>query len=1176
MTNRTEQISSSHNEHNLQENTLQSNNTNWNQKNFNWKESKELIQLKVFLAELFQFDNENLDFWIYKVLNQFKPHIENYINKDLVWKIQEEFSKFGEENTKDLKEKLEFKKNEILKTLWSSAFEGEEISSLYKETPLAKEFLELKDKIKWSSIQSWLSEEKIYNEIYTFFKQYYSNGDFVKNKKQNGYYKEKGWDVMFSWATKDQYYIKSWNLLSGYSFYVWKSIENSETGLKEFLWIDWIKKVQFEVVDSEMEKSGEWSKEQTRKFIFGGIKKVPLSVNDSWKEIQMKWKFDETQIWGWIPTVGVTPKEFLELWGIPVWYSSEEIENLKNSFSENEFDEDIGETEYREEKDFYLKDNGETLVLLFEYKSVWEDYKNEKGDKISLTERNVREIGRLFDEREELNGKERLKKWLIEEKARGSSGGELKLGNIESNLEKWESNIGSDFFIHKNLKGFLEEELEYFIKEKLVGSDIILQNNWEFAERYLKKIRILKEISEDIIDFLVIIEDFQKKLWEKKPLVLESNYCITLNYLRNIINNDLIFNEFVFSLLQDELFLEYARKDITRWGVETNDWNRLSVWTIDDIITAIKKGKNFNFPPCYNWLPHQSFFTVDTKFLSKSNKELLLSIIPNINKNLNWLLIKSDNFQWLNLLNTKIDVVYTDPPYNTGNDWFLYKDSYIHSSWNSFIDNRLELIEKKLNKENYLFFHIDENEYINLKNLLSDKFKAEGDFYWKKKGRGLGTSGETKFVTEVEPILVYSKWMNKYNFVEKSEKSWIENVWSWFIRSWSNSERKDRPKLYYPIWINKNNLSLKMTDDNLILNDFFNLNISAEKLIEKYNLLFWDDYTIYLPPKNKFNIDSCYSVWFDKIFIKYCNNGLRAIFKNWKYTIENLVEKDLSKGSIYWSLITTDTIKNSMNSSWSIHISEIFKEKVNLITPKPESIISFLLNPLEKGSVVLDPFCGSWTTLSVSQKKWFKWIWITNNESWIFDEITLPRLKRVIWGENGGISKGIWNWWFFQYIELEQYEDILNNINILKQENLSKDELKYIIKNNLLFSSSPSLSNSKEIFEKPFEQFINIARDWQIIKQKVDLVETFNFLLWIEKENISFEDWWTKINWIKDWKKYLILWFKDGTLNSNKEILENKNISWDTDFIYSNFESILNDYSIKNISIYNEFKTLLF
>ena len=56
MTNRTEQ--------NLQENTLQSNNTNWNQKNFNWKESKELIQLKVFLAELFQFDNENLDFWI--------------------------------------------------------------------------------------------------------------------------------------------------------------------------------------------------------------------------------------------------------------------------------------------------------------------------------------------------------------------------------------------------------------------------------------------------------------------------------------------------------------------------------------------------------------------------------------------------------------------------------------------------------------------------------------------------------------------------------------------------------------------------------------------------------------------------------------------------------------------------------------------------------------------------------------------------------------------------------------------------------------------------------------------------------------------------------------------------------------------------------------------------------
>ena len=1063
---------------------------------------------------------------------------------------------------------------------------------------MAKEYIELKEKIKWSSIQSWLSEEKIYNEIYTFFKQYYSNGDFVKNKKQNGYYKEKGWDVMFSWATKDQYYIKSWNLLSGYSFYVWKSIENSETGLKEFLWIDWIKKVQFEVVDSEMEKSGEWSKEQTRKFIFGGIKKVPLSVN-------VNSKIDNLQ-------------------------------DNEDSFQWNE--EEINETEYREEKDFYLKDNGETLVLLFEYKSIWEDYKNEKWDKISLTERNVKEIGRLFEEIDELNEKEELKKWLIEEKARGSSGGELKLGNIESNLEKWESNIGSDFFIHKNLKGFLEEELEYFIKEKLVGSDIILQNNGEFAERYLKKIRVLKEISEDIIDFLGIIEDFQKKLWEKKPLVLDSNYCITLWKIIEFMDNDKLI------VFLDELILEKDLIDEWNVNIPTNkifeklnnsvieSFKNKSMWEYIQFLIKDISDK-FKIKPCgwfggsfdwteiyddkywnskwidfsgkssgnartelYRWLNKIWNLVIDTQFISENLKNKLIDNISNIDEKIQGLLIKSDNFTWLKILKNKydkkIDCVIIDPPYNTENDRkegrFLYKDNFIESSWCSFIENRIEISNSLLWKNSILISHIDENESHNLKLLLGQSLDFKTEFIYKKKTKWWKDDNDVINIIEHEPILVF--WMKNsatyfQNLKDKDkinseykyfEEDWTRFKWVSLLWGWKNSLAHERPTMSFPIYIDYVTSSLYIPSQNIYAkkNKIFEKSLLEE--VETFIKKWYKEISPYIKGKHW-----TWAIWFDKIKEIIEKKNYRITNINWEIKIENKMfcpTEDVFER--YGSLILPEIQKNVLNSNATSHIKDLFPNYIwiDKMQPKSESISFYFLKWINDKKIILDFFVWTWTTASVSHKIWKKWIGITNNENNIFDWITLQRLKKVLEWEQGWISNEIlWKGgWFFQYIELEQYEDVLQNINIINQENLSKEELKYIIKNNLLFSSSPSLLNSKEIFEKPFEQFINIAIDWQIIQQKVDLVETFNFLLWIEKENISFEDWWTKINGIKDWKKYLILWFKDGTLDSNKEIIENKNIIWETDFIYSNFEWILNDSSIKNISIYNEFKTLLF
>ncbi|MGC9101181.1 MAG: hypothetical protein ACP5HC_07995 [Caldisericum sp.] len=87
-----------------------------------------------------------------------------------------------------------------------------------------------------------------------------------------------------------------------------------------------------------------------------------------------------------------------------------------------------------------------------------------------------------------------------------------------------------DFFIHKNLKKFLSEQLDYFIKAEVL--DIRTLEEEKFLDKHITRAKVVKEIGETIIDFLAQIEDFQKKLWEKKKFVLKTDYVITLDRIK--------------------------------------------------------------------------------------------------------------------------------------------------------------------------------------------------------------------------------------------------------------------------------------------------------------------------------------------------------------------------------------------------------------------------------------------------------------------------------------------------------------------------------------------------------------------------------------------------------------------------------------------------------------------
>ncbi len=92
-------------------------------------------------------------------------------------------------------------------------------------------------------------------------------------------------------------------------------------------------------------------------------------------------------------------------------------------------------------------------------------------------------------------------------------------------LSRFTAKNSRDFFIHKDLKKFLSEQLDYFIKAEVISIETLERER--FLDRHITRAKVVRDIGEKIIDFLSHIEEFQKRLWEKKKFVLKTEYVIT-------------------------------------------------------------------------------------------------------------------------------------------------------------------------------------------------------------------------------------------------------------------------------------------------------------------------------------------------------------------------------------------------------------------------------------------------------------------------------------------------------------------------------------------------------------------------------------------------------------------------------------------------------------------------
>lgn len=278
-----------------------------------------------------------------------------------------------------------------------------------------------------------------------------------------------------------------------------------------------------------------------------------------------------------------------------------------------------------------------------------------------------------------------------------------------------------DYFIHKDAEAFLKEQFDIYMYQQLFG-EVNLENEWQLERvQYLQK---LKQLAYKVIEYIAKFEDELKAIWNKPKFVRNSNYVLTLDKLANNV--------------------ELIKKIINHsgWKKQVAEWKELAKQWLDESGKEIKK----------EWKEFGKAATVKAKDVIKSNKlneeykflpidtkhfdELKYEILENfeeLDQVIDGTLIKSDNYQGLNSLkkryNKAVDVIYIDPPFNTGSD-FSYKDKYQDSTWLSLMEDRMRISYEFLSKRGSYYLHLDENANhygrILLNNVMgADNFKRE-------------------------------------------------------------------------------------------------------------------------------------------------------------------------------------------------------------------------------------------------------------------------------------------------------------------------------------------------------------------------------------------------------------------------------------------------------------------
>lgn len=643
-----------------------------------------------------------------------------------------------------------------------------------------------------------------------------------------------------------------------------------------------------------------------------------------------------------------------------------------------------------------------------------------------------------------------------------------------------------DYFIHKDLGGFLRRELDFYIKNEVMRLDDIENAEAPAVETYLAKIKVLRKIAGKLIDFLTQLEEFQKKLWLKKKFVVETNYCITLDRV------------------PEELYPEIAAN-----AAQREEW--VNLFAIDEI-QASTIGPGYSVPLSVDFLKANDKLVLDTQFFDETFKTRLLAAIENFDEQCNGLLVHSDNFHALRMLNesykARVQCIHIDPPYNTATSGFLYKNEYQHSSWLAMMENRLSSSMDLLVKSGSYLCHIDENEYENLFALFENfQMPNAGTVVWDKRnpmngGRGVATQHEYIIWRSGQSGPIYMRNKTIHSMLAKAQ-------------ALINSEGAvtDRVRKEFSTWINGNtalsggekayryidnegriyqSVSLRAPEPradgkfhqplihpmtgkpcSIPPNGFSRTPETLQGMIERGEILFGEDETT--QPRQKV----------------YLTEETQRQFSS--------LIQDAKKGK-------TDTSPMGVDFPYC-HPTSLYQELIGAVSHNSDDYI-------------LDFFAGSGTTghaviiLNRDERSNRKYVLVEMGD--YFDTVLKPRMAKVVYspdwkdGKPTARSSGVSH--CFKYLRLESYEDTLNNLRFNKNPTCRAVAANASLKEDYMLNylldvetrGSQSLLNIDAFFD-PTAYVLNVKKPGtdEYVEKAVDLVETFNYLIGVQVNHLA-------------------------------------------------------------------------
>lgn len=635
---------------------------------------------------------------------------------------------------------------------------------------------------------------------------------------------------------------------------------------------------------------------------------------------------------------------------------------------------------------------------------------------------------------------------------------------LERQLEKYTARNTFDYFIHKNLGKFLNRELDFYIKNDVIFIDEIEDQDEAKTNEYLTKAKVIRKIAKKIICFLAQIEDFQKKLFLKKKFVVETNYCVTLDHVPEKLYDEIITNT-----------------------EQVEEWKKL--FSIENIIgnsTTVA----YSEPLTKEFLKQNKFLLLDTALFTEEFKEKLIDSIDNLDEGLDGLLVHSENFQALNLLQERyqntVNQIYIDPPYNAKASEILYKNNYKHSSWNTFMYNRLAIAKPLLHPLATTTVAIDENEFVNLGYILDALYNGYNNTCVTVIHNPGGIQGKNFSYTHEFAYFLFPKGGTYIGTATRDDADVTP------LRDWGGDEsrRETAATCFYPITVSDGEI-IEFGD---VCDDDFH---------PPSAVICNDDGTILIYPidgngierKWRFGRDTVEDIW-DELKCEKVGN---------EWTIRRY------KSDFRFKTVWTHK-KYNANTQGSSILNKMLGGKYfdfpKSVYTVQDSILAVL--PQVDKPLILDFFAGSGTTghaiidLAKSNKRICKYILVEMGNH--FDTVVTKRIKKAIYADKwkkgkpldrNGISHA------FKYLRLESYEDALNNI---KLKNTAIDMLGGVSEEYLLSymmdvesNGSESLLNINKL-NYPFSYMMNITRNLESKERNIDLVETFNYLIGLKIE----------------------------------------------------------------------------